>query len=74
MKRAEAEVIRAPSFQFDEVAYHIDDIEAAKNLLYGILGDHYSHCPDCEYRSFTGPNPVKITLLGDGGINSRQYF
>jgi len=74
MKRAEAEVIRAPSFQFDEVAYHIDDIEAAKNLLYGILRDQCSHCPDCEYISFTGPKPVKITLLGEGCINSRQYF
>ena len=74
MKRAEAQVIGTPSFQFYEVAYHVDDVEAAQDLLYGILGDHCSHYPDCEYRSFTGPNPVKITLLGEGGINSRQYF
>jgi hypothetical protein len=74
MKGAEAQVIRTPSFQFDEVAYHIDDVEAAEDLLYGILGDHCSHYPDCEYRSFTELKPVKITLLGEGGIIYRQYF
>ena len=42
MKRAKTQVIRAPSFQFDEVANHVNDVEAAKNLLYGILGDHWA--------------------------------
>ena len=39
MKRAEAEVIRSPFFQFDEGADHFNDIDAALNLLYGLLTD-----------------------------------
>ena len=40
MKRAEAEVIGAPLFQFYKTTNHINNINAAKYLLYGILGDH----------------------------------
>ena len=63
MKRAEANVICSPFFQFNKPADHINDINAAKYLLYGVWGDHCSHYPiglrlrriadgdtDCEYK------------------------
>lgn len=74
MKGAKTQVVRTSSFQFDEVAYYINNVEAAKNLLYGVLGDQSSHYPDCEYISFKVLKGVKITLMGEGVINSRQYF
>ena len=39
MKRAEAEIISATLFQFYKTADHINNIDAAENLLYRILGD-----------------------------------
>ena len=39
MKRAKAEVIGAPFFQFYKLAHHIDNIDAVSDLLYGIRGD-----------------------------------
>lgn len=29
---------------------HINTIKAGRDLLYGVLGDHFSPYPDCEYR------------------------
>jgi hypothetical protein len=50
MKRAETDIIGSSFFQFYKAADHIDDIDASKYLLYGALGDHFSHYPDCEYK------------------------
>ncbi len=47
MKRAQSKIVGATFFQLDEAAYDLDDIDAAKYLLYGLLGDH----------------PGKITLI-----------
>jgi hypothetical protein len=40
MKRTEAQMICSPLFQLYKPAYHINDIEPAEYLLYGILGYH----------------------------------
>ena len=37
MKRAEAEVAGTSLFQLYEFSYHINNVDAAKYLLYGIL-------------------------------------
>ena len=37
MKRAEAKIAGASFFQLHELAYYINNIDAAKYLLYGIL-------------------------------------
>jgi hypothetical protein len=42
MKRAEAEVVAAPFFEFHETAYYIYNVQPVENLLYGILGDQIS--------------------------------
>ena len=39
MKRAEAEIISAAFFQLYKTTDHINNINAAEDLLYGILGD-----------------------------------
>jgi hypothetical protein len=40
MKRAKAQVIGAPFFQFYKTAYNFNNIYAAEYLLYGLLTDH----------------------------------
>jgi hypothetical protein len=40
VKRAEAQVIGTPSFQFYKTSDHIEDIGAAHDLLYGIGRNH----------------------------------
>ena len=37
MKRAEAEVTGAPLFQLYEFTHHLNNVDAAKYLLYGVL-------------------------------------
>jgi hypothetical protein len=39
MKRAEAEVIGSPLFQFHKSSNNINDVKTAKYLLYGIWGN-----------------------------------
>jgi hypothetical protein len=39
VKRAQAQIIGSPFFQFDETANDIDDIDAGLNLRYGFLTD-----------------------------------
>ena len=39
MKRAEAKIVGSSFFQLDKTPDYLDDIEAAKYLLYGILGN-----------------------------------
>ena len=39
MERAIAQVIGAPSFQFDKASYYLDNIDTGKYLLYGVLAD-----------------------------------
>jgi hypothetical protein len=39
MKRTKPKVIGAPFLEFNETTDHIDDIDAAKNLLYRMLAD-----------------------------------
>ena len=73
MKRAESEVITTPFFKLYKAANHINNIDAAKNLLYGILGDHGSLYPDCEYKSICAFLEGKITWLG-GVIISVEFI
>jgi len=40
MKRAKANVVSSPFFQFYKPADYVNNIEAAKNLLYGTWGNH----------------------------------
>ena len=40
MKRAQAKVVGAPFFQFNEGAHNIHNINAAEDLLYGVLRYH----------------------------------
>ena len=42
MERAVTNVIGPAAFQFHKTANHIDDIDAAKDLLYGFRCDHGS--------------------------------
>lgn len=37
MKRAKAEITAASFLQFHKTAYNLNNIDAAENLLYGIL-------------------------------------
>ena len=41
MKRAETKIIGPPFFKLDKAPDNINDVQAAKYLLYGILCDHY---------------------------------
>jgi len=49
MKRTETKIISAPFFKLYKTADHINNIEAAQNLLYGAWGDHYSLFQYYEY-------------------------
>ena len=49
MKRAEAQVISSPFFQFYKAAHHIDNINTAEYLLYSIWADQIIIKSDCEY-------------------------
>ena len=40
MKRAESQVIRPSFLELNEFTYHVENIYAAKDLLYSILGNH----------------------------------
>lgn len=40
MKRTKSEVVGAPFFQANKTANDFNNINAGKNLLYGILRDH----------------------------------
>ena len=48
MKRAEAEVIGAAFFQFYKTTDHIDNINAAQYLLYGVLRNHGLLISECK--------------------------
>lgn len=50
MKGAKPEIISASLFQFHKISYHVNDVETAEDLLYGILCDQGSLYPDCEYK------------------------
>ena len=50
MKRAEAEIVGTSFLELYKPADHINDVKAAKYLLYGVLGDHCSPYRDCEYK------------------------
>ena len=39
VERAEAKVVGAPFLELDEAADDLDDVDAAEDLLYGVLGD-----------------------------------
>jgi len=49
MKWAKADIICTSFFQLYKAPDDINNVEAAKDLLYGVLGDHFSLYPDCEY-------------------------
>ena len=61
MKGAEAEVVGSPLFQLYKPANYIYNVNPAKYLLYGSLGDHFSHYRDCEYKFIRSFRKAKIT-------------
>lgn len=50
MKGAKPDMIRSPFFQFYKTSYDVNDVNATKYLLYGVLGDHFTQYRDCEYK------------------------
>ena len=40
MKWTKSKVIGSPFFQFNEASDNVDDIDPAKDLLYGLLANH----------------------------------
>ena len=66
MKRTQAKVAGAPFFQFYKLSDYINDIDAAKYLLYGIL----------TYQFITGLENAKTTKIikrKSLSLNRQQY-
>lgn len=74
MKRTKPEVVGTSFFQLDKPADNVNDIKPAKDLLYGSLGDQFSHFRDCEYKLSCFLTGTKITRPGEDSCSKQVRF
>jgi hypothetical protein len=61
VKRAIANVVGSSSFEFNEAAYDIDDIDPILYFLYGLLG-YQNMEPNCKNNFFPEPKQDRHSL------------
>lgn len=73
MKRTKAEVIGAPFFQPHKLAHHFQDVDAGKNLLYGVLCDQVAKYSGVRWLKETSGQTGNLSKImpGPAMINLR---
>lgn len=66
MERAKAEVIGASFFQPHKLAYHFQDVDAGKNLLYRVLRDQVAKYSGVKWLTETSAKTGNIGKIRPG--------